>query len=98
MFGRYSFARFVRDGPTAFGRAAARSWSASAACRRSKNHSLALGVDHTLSPTLLADFRFGWFSYKVDVLPFDFGTTPATDAGIPGPQPRRHFTSGLSDA
>ena len=37
-----------------------------------------------MSPTLLADFRFGWFRYKVDVLPFDFGTTPAADAGIPG--------------
>src|SRR4029078_9411245 len=29
-------------------------------------------------------FRFGWFEYNVNVLPFDFGTTPAADAGIPG--------------
>ena len=33
---------------------------------------------------MLADFRFGFFHYKVNVLPFDFGTTPAADAGIPG--------------
>ena len=58
-------------------RAAARSWSASAACRRSRNQSLAYGVDYALSPTLLVDFRFGFFQYKVNVLPFDFGTTPA---------------------
>ena len=42
------------------------------------------GMDYTLSPTMLADFRFGFFQYKVNVLPFDFGTTPAADAGIPG--------------
>ena len=60
-----------------------------------KNQSLALGVDHTLSSTLLADFRFGWFQYDVNVLPFDFGTTPATDAGIPGLNFDNTFTSGL---
>ena len=60
-----------------------------------KNQSLAIGVDHTLSSTLLADFRFGWFQYDVNVLPFDFGTTPAKDAGIPGLNLDTTFTSGL---
>src|SRR4029453_9480068 len=60
-----------------------------------KNQSLALGVDKTLSPSLLADFRFGWFEYEVNVLPFDFGKTPATDAGIPGLNLDTTFTSGL---
>ena len=46
-------------------------------------------------PRLLADFRFGWFEYNVNVLPFDFGTTPAADAGIPGLNIDTTFTSGL---
>ena len=60
-----------------------------------KNQSLALGVDKTLSPSLLADFRFGWFEYDVNVLPADFGTTPAADAGIPNLNFDTTFTSGL---
>ena len=60
-----------------------------------KNQSLALGVDRTFSSTLLADFRFGWFQYRVNVLPFDYGTTPARDAGIPGLNIDTTFTSGL---
>ena len=59
------------------------------------NQSLALGIDYTLSPTLLADFRFGFFRYNVNVLPFDFGTTPAADAGIPGLNFDDTFSSGL---
>ena len=85
IFGRYSCGDFFRDGPTAFGEgggAGARQPRRRVAT--SRNHSLAFGVDYALSPTLLVDFRFGWFQYKVDVLPFDFGTTPAADAGIPG--------------
>ena len=59
-----------------------------------KNQSLAYGVDYTISSTLLADFRFGWFRYNVNVLPFDFGTTPAADAGIPGLNIDTTFTPG----
>ena len=45
--------------------------------------------------TLLADFRFGWFQYHVNVLPFDFGTQPAQEAGLPGLNFDNTFTSGL---
>lgn len=62
-----------------------------------KNQSLAYGLDHALSSTLLADFRFGFFRYNVNVLPFDYGTTPATDAGIPGLNFDSTFTSGLPE-
>ena len=48
------------------------------------NHSVAAGFDYTLSPTLLTDFRFGYFKYNVHTQQGGFGTTPATDAGIPG--------------
>ena len=60
-----------------------------------RNQSLAYGVDHALSSSLLADFRFGWFKYRVNVLPSDFGTTPATDAGIRGLNLDNTFASGL---
>ena len=38
--------------------------------------------------------RFGFFRYKVDVLPFDFGTATATDVGIPNLN-FDSFSSGL---
>ena len=59
------------------------------------NQSLAYGFDKALSSTLLADFRFGFFRYKVAVLPFDYGTTPAADRGIVGLNLDKTFTSGL---
>src|SRR6185369_11533625 len=51
--------------------------------------------DYAFSSNLLADFRFGFFRYKVNVLPFDYGTTPAKDAGIPGLNTDTTFASGL---
>ena len=58
------------------------------------NQSLALGLDYTLSTTSILDVRFGWFNYKVDVQPRDFGTTPSANAGIPGLNLGDDFTSG----
>ena len=56
-----------------------------------KNHSLALGFDYTLNTTTILDLRFGWFQYNVDVLPFDYGTTPRDRRRDPGPELRRHL-------
>ena len=85
-FGRYSLGDFLRDGPPVFGehgggdelgqprrrvRCRATKASPTASTRRSRR---------PCSPTSGS----GMFSYKVNVLPFDFGTTPAADAGIPG--------------
>jgi hypothetical protein len=44
---------------------------------------------------MTADFRVGYFKYKVSVLPVDYGTTPASDAGIQGLNLDNNFTSGL---
>jgi len=44
---------------------------------------------------MLADFRFGFFRYHVNVLPNDLGTTPAKDAGIPGINIGDILTSGM---
>ena len=84
VFGRYSLAHFDLDGPTAFGPAAGEQLVSLGGVSKVRNHSVAVGVDYTLNSTTILDVRFGFFKYRVDVLPFDFGTTPAADAGIPG--------------
>jgi hypothetical protein len=94
-FGRYSFGKFHRDGPSAFGAGGGPPFVTLGGVSDSRNQSLSYGVDYTLSPSLLVDFRFGWFQYKVDVLPGDFGATPAADAGIPNLNNDTTFTSGL---
>jgi Carboxypeptidase regulatory-like domain/TonB dependent receptor-like, beta-barrel len=95
IFGRYSRGKFTRDGPTSFGVGGGEALGSLGGVSDVKNQSLAIGVDKTLSSSLLADFRFGWFEYDVNVLPADFGTTPAADAGIPGLNLDTTFTSGL---
>jgi outer membrane receptor protein involved in Fe transport len=99
IFGRYSRAHFDKDSPTAFGDAGGGGGFVEDQGGLSKvtNQSLALGLDYTLSTTSILDVRFGWFNYKVDVLPRDFGTTPSTAAGIPGLNLGDDFTSGMFD-
>jgi outer membrane receptor protein involved in Fe transport len=95
VFGRYSLGDFFRDGPTAFGPGGGQELVSLGGVSDVRNQSLALGMDRALSSNLLVDVRFGWFRYNVNVLPFDFGTTPAADAGIPGLNLDTTFTSGL---
>jgi hypothetical protein len=96
-FGRYSLGDFLRDGPQVFNESGGGGDELVTLGGVSdvRNQSLAYGLDWAFSSTLLADFRFGWFSYKVNVLPSDFGTTPATEAGIPGLNLDNTFASGL---
>src|SRR3954471_7398649 len=94
-FGRYSLGDFLRNGPQSFGAGGGDELVSLGGVSKAKNQSLAYGVDHALSSSLLADFRFGWFKYKVNVLPSDFGTTPAADAGISGLNVNNTFASGL---
>ena len=94
-FGRYSLGDFLRDGPTAFGEGGGQELVSLGGVSDVINQSLAYGVDYAWASDLLADFRFGFFRYKVNVLPFDFGTTPAADAGIAGLNLDTTFTSGL---
>ncbi len=104
IFGRYSFAQFERSGPGAFGELLGGPSFNNinfAGSSRARNQSVASGFDYTLSPTLLTDFRFGFFRYHVNVLPGGVGTTPAADIGIPnlnsvaGINQDPIFTSGL---
>ena len=98
IFGRYSFARFERTKPGAFGFELGGpdlSGARFAGSSKVRNQSLALGFDYTLTPNTITDFRVGYFRYRVNVLPGGVGTSPAADAGIPGLNLDDFFTSGM---
>jgi len=98
LFGRYSFARFNKSGPGAFGELIGGPafdnifFSGKSDVR---NQSIATGFDYTVSRNTVTDFRFGFFRYRVNVLPGGLGTRPAADAGIPGLNLDDFFTSGM---
>lgn len=94
LFGRFSRGKFSLDGPTAFGQAGGPELVSLGGNSKSRNISLATGFDYTLNQTTVMDVRFGFFNYKVAVFPFDYQTTPATTAGIPGLN-FDDFSSGL---
>ena len=94
IFGRYSWADFNRNGPTAFGEGGGRDFGTLGGVSQVNNQSLAIGLDRAFSASSILDVRFGFFRYKVDVLPFDFGTATATDVGIPNLN-FDSFSSGL---
>jgi hypothetical protein len=94
LFARYSYAKFDLNGPQALGAGGGPELVSLGGVSQVRNHSVALGFDYTISPTSILDFRFGFFKYGVDVLPNDFGTSPAADAGIPGLNTGDDFTSG----
>jgi len=95
VFGRYSFADFSRNGPTAFGTGGGQELVSLGGVSKSRDHSIAAGFDYTLSNTMVVDFRFGFFRYQVNVLPFDFGQSTSTSVGVPGLNVDDTFTSGL---
>ena len=102
IFGRYSYQKFTRSGPGLYGTLLGGSALPSdpsvgqfAGSASSPDHSVAIGADYSFSPTLLTDFRFGYFRYNVSTAPGGVGTTPATDAGIPGLNLDPHYTSGM---
>lgn len=102
LFGRYSLADFKMVAPGSFGLVAggpgldaSGSTNAYAGASNSRNHSIAGGFDYNVKPTLLTDFRFGWFRYYVFGQPNGIGTTPAKDAGIPGVNVDQNFNSGM---
>jgi outer membrane receptor protein involved in Fe transport len=96
IFGRYSYANYTRNGPSVFGAGGGRELVTLGGSSKVRNQSLALGFDYTLNQTTVLDMRFGWFKYKVNVLPVDFGETTSTGAGIPGVN-LDEFSSGLSE-
>ncbi len=85
FFARYTLANFLLYGPGAFGAVAGGpSPFGYAGDSPSRNQSLALGYTYTISPSLIADFRFGYYRYRVHSLPEGYGTTLALDSGLVG--------------
>ncbi len=98
IFGRYSNQEFARGAVGAFGSAAggpAFNGVAFAGNSRVRNQSIAMGATHTVNPTLVNEFRFGYMKYHVQTTPNGVGTSPATAAGIPGLNLDPFYTSGL---
>jgi len=69
--------------------------SAFAGTSSARNQSIALGYSYTLSTSLIADFRFGFYRYRIRTQPNRLGATPASDAGIPGLNLGTSETSGM---
>jgi hypothetical protein len=86
LFGRYSLQKFSLSGGGIFGALGGPGFGVGglAGNANTSNHSIAAGFTYTLSPTLLTDFRFGFFRYHVNSNKFDQSATPATSLGIPG--------------
>ena len=90
VFGRYSCVNFKINSPGILRIAGGPGFdpsggtSAFAGTSASRNHSIAGGFDYTLRPNLFTDFRFGYFRYKVYVVPNGLGTIPRKGRGIPG--------------
>ena len=102
MLGRYSFQRFARQGAGLFGAEVGGpnfnvdpSLGGFSGQSSVRNQSIAYGFDYTLKTNWLTDFRFGFMRYRVFVNPNGLGTSPATDAGIPGLNLDKTFTSGM---
>lgn len=98
LFGRYSFSNYSLISPGIFGSIGGGSGfdpnSNFSGESKTRNQSLASGFDYTVSPSLLTDFRFGFFRYRVNVDPGQADSTPAKDIGIPGLN-NDAFTGGM---
>jgi hypothetical protein len=96
FFGRYSIANFKMQAPGAYGDLAGGPTPfGSAGQSLARNQSLALGWTYSVSPTLVTDFRFGTYRYRINNLPGGVGTFPATDAGLPNLNLGTPDTSGM---
>ena len=100
VFGRFSYDHFHVEGLGSYGALGGVGFGPGGLAGGSNTHnsSLAAGVTKTISSSLLADFRFGYFKYNPNTFKPDAGTTPMTGFGIPNSNltgPEAAFTSGL---
>lgn len=86
LFDRYTFTQFHKEAPGLFGGAAGGpqlnpiGYTGVGDTRPQSN---SFGVSYAIRPSLLADFRFGWYKQRIDVLPLVSGDF-ASQAGAPG--------------
>jgi hypothetical protein len=96
VFARYTLADFNNYSPAAFGDLAGGPSSFGfSGDSVDRNQSVALGMDKPLNANLLTDVRLGFYRYRIRVQPNGVGTTPATDAGLPGLNTGTPETSGM---
>ena len=96
IFGRYSYAGFTEAAPGLYGVVAGGPQFVNyAGSSVSRDDSIAIGWTYTASPTLINEFRFGYMRYHVFDVPQGYGTDPATQAGIPGLNLDKTYTSGM---
>jgi len=96
VFGRFSLDYFSLSGKGLLGAAGGpgNGLLGLAGSSITHNYSLASGFTKTFSPSLLMDFRFGYFKYNPQTQKPD-GGTPMTTAGIPGANTSDPKTAGL---
>ncbi|MBV9480925.1 MAG: TonB-dependent receptor [Acidobacteria bacterium] len=98
LFGRYTIADFTLSAPGAYGSEAggpSLNGIFFAGSSLDRNQSLALGTTYTFNPSLISDFRFGIYRYRIRVQPNGVGSAPAADAGFPGLNLGSVETSGM---
>jgi len=100
VFGRYSFADFRDDGSGAFGAVAGGAGTNAqgyAGIARTRNQGLSIGFSYTFRPSLLADFRFGFFRYHLNLNSPDLGTEPALTVAQTSGLNNDLYSSGMPD-
>lgn len=96
IFARYSYAGYTEQAPGAFGlEAGGPNFGNYAGDSSALNQSVAIGWTYAASATLINELRFGYMRYHVNDVPNGYGTDPATQAGIPGLNLDKTYTSGL---
>ena len=86
LFDRYTFTQFHKEAPGLFGGAVGGpqfSQIGYTGVGDTRPQSNSFGVSYALRPTLLLDFRFGWYKQRINVDPLVNGNF-ATQAGAPG--------------
>ena len=101
FFGRYSYAKYDKNSPAAFGPVAGGTdfpQIGFSGTSNVLNQNITGGFNDVLSPTLMTDFRFGYVRYRVNVRATDYGKNEGESVGIPGVNfPDRVDTSGLPE-
>jgi hypothetical protein len=95
-FGRFSRFTDLLSGKVAFGAAGGPGFGIGGYGGNSKSasDSLASGMDIALNPTLLTDFRLGYYRYNIITSKHDQNVEFANTLGIPGINTGTYFTGG----
>jgi hypothetical protein len=99
VFGRFSLNYFTLSGAASLGAVGGVGYGPGGLAGSSNvhNYSLASGFTKVFSPSLLGDFRFGWFQYNPLTNKPDAGKAAMTAFGIPNANMGDNFTSGLGE-